>query len=348
MKLTRFDLGLILALVFTSSAWGMLHLAYRPKLRQQEGLSSWQRQEEQVQERLRQTFIQDPGELKARIEREPALLREIKLLSAAVFLLLMGSLWGVVRLIWKLIRGQPIVPSLGSPPAATWTLREILRLVAGVVLLVQWALLIQGLLLVTFRPAWADRHLLALGNTLLIDLLVLGGAGSILLRQRQKFLRPLSLTSIRFGIGSYLTSLPFLGVLVLMVSIVLQMLHQEPSPQAIFTIYLSEKRALVLGWLLALVAVIGPVAEELFFRGVLYGWLRTRIGIGWALGVSAFLFSALHTDPFAFAPIFGLGLLFGWVYERTGTLAAPITIHVFHNAGMLTLASLVKQILSLS
>ncbi len=40
------------------------------------------------------------------------------------------------------------------------------------------------------------------------------------------------------------------------------------------------------------------------------------------------------------------GLLFGWVYERTGSLAAPIAIHIFHNGGMLFVASVVKSLVA--
>ena len=92
-----------------------------------------------------------------------------------------------------------------------------------------------------------------------------------------------------------------------------------------------------------LVTVAGPAAEELFFRGLLYGWLRTKIGVGRGLLFSAVLFALLHTDPVAFFPILGLGILFGWVYEKTGSLTAPVSIHLLHNAGMMAVASLVKS-----
>ena len=100
--------------------------------------------------------------------------------------------------------------------------------------------------------------------------------------------------------------------------------------------------------LLLLAVVAGPIAEELFFRGLLYGCLRVRLGVWRGLWSTAFLFAFLHTDPVAFLPILGLGLLFGWVYEKTGSLAASMAVHIFHNAGMLTVASLVKAIASLT
>jgi len=121
-------------------------------------------------------------------------------------------------------------------------------------------------------------------------------------------------------------------------------LGYDPAPQAIFTIYLSEERTSVLTWMLLLVAAVGPIAEEVFFRGVFYRWIRTRLGVSKGLLLSALFFALLHNDVVAFFPILGLGILFGWVYEKTGSLAAPMAVHVFHNTGMLFIASLVKEI----
>ena len=84
------------------------------------------------------------------------------------------------------------------------------------------------------------------------------------------------------------------------------------------------------------------VAEEMFFRGLLYGWLRSRLGVGRGLLLSALLFAVLHANLMAFLPILGLGLLLGWVYEQTGSLAVPAAVHLFHNGGMMALALWVK------
>lgn len=98
-----------------------------------------------------------------------------------------------------------------------------------------------------------------------------------------------------------------------------------------------------LGWpaalLLALtVAVIGPVEEEVLFRGVILPRLTSWMGAGWAIVASSAVFSVLHEGfgdgPFGLrtASVFLLALVLGWARLRTGGLAAPITMHIVTNA----------------
>lgn len=82
---------------------------------------------------------------------------------------------------------------------------------------------------------------------------------------------------------------------------------------------------------------IGPVAEEIFFRGLIYGYLR-RWGFRLALALSALIFTLLHTGaPGLPIPQIVGGLVFATAYEIENKLLVPITIHVLGN---LTLFSL--------
>jgi membrane protease YdiL (CAAX protease family) len=98
-----------------------------------------------------------------------------------------------------------------------------------------------------------------------------------------------------------------------------------------------------LGWpgalLLALtVAVIGPVEEEVLFRGVTLPRLAAWMGARWAIVASSVVFSVLHegfgSGPFGFrgASVFLSALVLAWARLRTGGLAAPITMHIVTNA----------------
>ncbi len=84
--------------------------------------------------------------------------------------------------------------------------------------------------------------------------------------------------------------------------------------------------------------LISPVAEEIFFRGILFGYLR-RWGVWLAVGGSTLLFVLAH------APGIGLplpqlvgGLLFAYAYEREKNLLVPITIHVLGNLAIFSLS----------
>ncbi len=80
--------------------------------------------------------------------------------------------------------------------------------------------------------------------------------------------------------------------------------------------------------------VVAPVAEELFFRGLLQTFLRNVTNRPWvAVAVAGAVFGIAHNpQPHAVPTIAALGVILGVTYERTGSLVAPITLHVLFNA----------------
>jgi membrane protease YdiL (CAAX protease family) len=89
--------------------------------------------------------------------------------------------------------------------------------------------------------------------------------------------------------------------------------------------------------------LVAPVAEEIFFRGVVYNaWERER-GPMVALFGSATLFAVIHTTLFALVPIFALGLVLALVYRSTRSLVATMAIHASFNAISVIVALLVRQ-----
>ena len=87
-----------------------------------------------------------------------------------------------------------------------------------------------------------------------------------------------------------------------------------------------------------MVVAVAPVVEEFFFRGFFYRALRNRMSIAAAALIDGGLFGIIHfsgsgTDGLLILPPLAvLGVLFCLVYERTGTLLAPIGMHAFNNA----------------
>jgi membrane protease YdiL (CAAX protease family) len=90
--------------------------------------------------------------------------------------------------------------------------------------------------------------------------------------------------------------------------------------------------------------LFAPVFEELIFRGVLYGTLRTRLSWPLAALGSALVFAFAHGYGAAgFASVLLSGILWAWVYERTGSLLPSILAHVVNNAAVaLTLTALLR------
>lgn len=82
--------------------------------------------------------------------------------------------------------------------------------------------------------------------------------------------------------------------------------------------------------ILVVVCGIVPIAEELFFRGFVYGTLR-RWGVGAAAALSAIFFAAVHNQIVHFLPIFLLGIILALLYQRTGSLLPPVMVHAVNN-----------------
>ena len=84
--------------------------------------------------------------------------------------------------------------------------------------------------------------------------------------------------------------------------------------------------------MLFMMAVFGPVCEELVFRGILYrGYLKSGNALK-AVLLSSLLFGLIHMNfnqaPYAFA----LGVSMALLMEATGSLLAPVLMHMVFNA----------------
>lgn len=85
--------------------------------------------------------------------------------------------------------------------------------------------------------------------------------------------------------------------------------------------------------------VIPPIVEELLFRGFLYGGLRSKLPMVWAVGITSVLFAIPHLFAsshgllwIAAIDTFALSLVLCYVREKTGALWACIGIHAVKNS----------------
>jgi len=87
--------------------------------------------------------------------------------------------------------------------------------------------------------------------------------------------------------------------------------------------------------------VIGPIAEEIFFRGIIYGFFR-QWGAIIAIILSTLIF--VFTHPIGGnLPITQLvgGIVFAVAYEKEQNLMVPITIHCLGNLAIFSLSILI-------
>lgn len=78
--------------------------------------------------------------------------------------------------------------------------------------------------------------------------------------------------------------------------------------------------------------VIGPIAEEMFFRGYLYGKLRKHVPIYVAMLAVAVLFAAAHGQWNVAIDTFVLSLVLTGLRELTGSIWAGILVHMLKNS----------------
>lgn len=83
----------------------------------------------------------------------------------------------------------------------------------------------------------------------------------------------------------------------------------------------------------AFICLVGPVIEELLYRGVLFRVLKRFFPYIWACSVQAVIFGISHYNPIQSIYTFVLGLILGYVYYKYQTVIAPIFVHIGYNMG---------------
>lgn len=200
-----------------------------------------------------------------------------------------------------------------------------------------------------FIVAWSALTLLcylALGGTLQFlhltfglwfgEIAIFAGAAVIgwqLLRFQP--LRVLGLT--RFQGGAFLLGLAFGLVNYLAWAVPTMALAQEIFPKSVVELFDSSKiferqTQLELVLIVIGVSLAAPFGEEFFFRGFMQRGLQEKQGAPRAIVVTAVIFSAFHLDPVGFVSRFELGVLFGLLAWKSGSIWAAMGAHAANNA----------------
>jgi membrane protease YdiL (CAAX protease family) len=83
------------------------------------------------------------------------------------------------------------------------------------------------------------------------------------------------------------------------------------------------------------VLIMAPLAEEIFFRGFIFGGLVRPLGVPAALAVSGLIFGVFHITDVAslgvVLPFSLIGVLFAWLYYRSGSIWPSMAAHFLFN-----------------
>lgn len=97
-------------------------------------------------------------------------------------------------------------------------------------------------------------------------------------------------------------------------------------------------------YLLSIIAVsLGPLMEEVFFRGLLYPVLARRMGVVWGIVLTALPFGLVHLPQYGYAwgaalVIFMVGVVCGAVRAVTKSVGASFLVHVGYNGTQMLIA----------
>ena len=284
------------------------------------------------------------------------LLREEKPLAViftlASLLIMLVLFLGIVIdaiLISKRLSGKFIDIRTYRPGIAKWDLSDVARVAVLFLFFGYTLVIIESLLARTF-PVIKNDDLRMVFNSSILDALTIVFILYFTVGQYKEKLRSIGITfknffaNVSYGIVGYIATLPLLFSVLILTSLVTGLFHYVPKEQVVVKLFMRQNNAAFLIYTSLFAAIVGPVIEELFFRGFMYSAVKKYVGIFWATIVTAVLFAALHAHAVGFLPIMVLGILLAQMYERTGTLVSSVTIHIMHNFSMLLLVFLAKSV----
>jgi membrane protease YdiL (CAAX protease family) len=139
---------------------------------------------------------------------------------------------------------------------------------------------------------------------------------------------------IPLGVGTAIIACGFGGLWVWALSIA----GVKPPEQT----YLSGLSLFQLLWVTPAVVILAPLGEEVLFRGAMFGrFSRAQKPITGAV-VTSLLFALVHGIPLLIPVFFVYGILFCWLFRRTGDLLAPMSAHAMINLIACTALAVMK------
>jgi membrane protease YdiL (CAAX protease family) len=271
------------------------------------------------------------------------------------FLLFIAGLGGGLFLdgvvISRWIARQPVVRMIRPPTDSAWGVRDLVKAVILFFIFGLATSFLIGMANKFLFKDWQDNFLVLL-HTTLNDLIMVAIILYFVLRKYGGRLSDIGLffgggwKDVSLGALGYVATLPvFFAVLLALLGLA-ALFSYEPPPHPLVEVFVEEdkRNPLLIGYSIFLACVIGPVIEEIFFRGFCYPAVRRLWGARAGIFLTAGLFAWIHHSTFAFWPIFILGVILAYLYEKRQSLVPSITLHVIHNSVFIGYFFLMKRI----
>lgn len=94
----------------------------------------------------------------------------------------------------------------------------------------------------------------------------------------------------------------------------------------------ESKDPALLGWMTVAALIAAPICEEVIFRGYCYPVLKKYAGAMTSMITTSLVFACAHGNLTSALPLFLMGMMLVYLYERTNSLWAPVAVHFLFNA----------------
>jgi membrane protease YdiL (CAAX protease family) len=237
-----------------------------------------------------------------------------------------------------------LAPTASKPPVENpvWNGWDLLAIVGLTVLamLVLQALVIYGALFISFpRSTFGDVAQNAMVILFSQFLIYVAAAIFMVMLVEGKYHVPFW-QAIRWNWPRSGWRLLALGAGLLLVLGTLQNFFPMPKDSPFERLFQRPRDA----YLLSLMAVtLGPLMEEVFFRGLMYPVLARRMGVAWGIVLTALPFGLIHLPQYGWAwgaglVIFLVGVACGIVRAATKSVGASFLLHVGYNGAQMLIA----------
>ena len=144
---------------------------------------------------------------------------------------------------------------------------------------------------------------------------------------------PVSVNDPAFGPLGAFGIFAISGIAMLALSVVIEPTTTFiPMPDPVKAIFESAFVNTALWDAILSTCILAPILEETLCRGIMLRGMLRRSAPWKAIFWSAFIFAFIHLNPWQSIPAFIIGILFGWVYYRTGCLWLTIFLHCLNNS----------------
>ncbi len=241
----------------------------------------------------------------------------------------------------KILRRKPVIVHGRPQESVPWGVAAVFRVFVLIFFLEALILSVEMVVSLFVDMRSVNRDLLLMINSLLRNLIAAIVIMVLVTKRYHTPLERIGLTmrdwvrNVRTGLIGYAAAIPPLLAVLFVMAVIAKTFSYEPPPQPVVEMYIRQSAPKALIFFTLFVAVLGPVMEELFFRGFAYKALRTRFGVNIAMTTTALFFALLHMSVVAFVPIFFLGLFLNYLYEKTGSLVPCMAAHMTHNLIMI-------------